>query len=217
MLNADVELSPTQIVTRDPVTGELEVSNLSDIIPEDCCVPTGGTAGQVLTVNPDGSFGWTTPSTGSAAAVWVSESTNPTLTGNTGTLPRFQWNTTTNEKWYVDTNGVALRIEALPDGGTDGQVLTVQPDGSYAWVTPTGGGTAAPIHERDVELATAGMLSHTLPHTPIGKVIVTRNGVDISDSWDFTGAVGTYDPALNYGCTLDLDDKLIFSYERAAV
>jgi hypothetical protein len=29
----------------------------------------------------------------------------------------------------------------VPAGGTDGQVLTAQPDGSLAWETPTGGGT----------------------------------------------------------------------------
>jgi hypothetical protein len=90
----------------------------------------------------------------------------------------------------------------------------VQPDGSATWETPA---SAAPSHERDVVLATAAMTEHTLPEAPIGKVIVTRNGVDISDSWSFAGAVGTYTPATNYGCTIDEDDKLIFHYEKSAI
>jgi hypothetical protein len=139
MHNADVELNPTQVVTRDPVTGELEVSNISDIIPDGCCVPAGG---------------------------------------------------------------------------TDGQVLTIDENGDAVWETPTGGTAAAPIHERDVKIATAGMTSHTLPDTPIGKVIVTRNGVDISDAWTWVDGVGTYNPANNYGCVIDAGDKIIFHYEK---
>jgi hypothetical protein len=40
MHNADVELNPTQIVTRDPVTGELEYSPLSAISPQEQLDPT---------------------------------------------------------------------------------------------------------------------------------------------------------------------------------
>jgi hypothetical protein len=54
--------------------------------------------------------------TGGASAIWVSESTDPTFTGNTGTLPRFQWNTTNDSKWYVDSNGIALLIEGVSEG-----------------------------------------------------------------------------------------------------
>jgi hypothetical protein len=56
------------------------------------------------------------PTTGGASAIWVSESTDPTFTGNTGTLPRFQWNTTNDSKWYVDSNGIALLIEGVSEG-----------------------------------------------------------------------------------------------------
>lgn len=56
------------------------------------------------------------PTTGGASANWMSATTDPTLTGNTGTLPRFQWNTTNDSKWYVDSNGVALLIEGAATG-----------------------------------------------------------------------------------------------------
>ena len=70
--------------------------------------------------------------------------------------------------------------------------------------------------------ATAGQTTYTLPSTPIGSttftgnrgiVHVTRNGVDISGGWSWVGAVGTYDPAFNYGCTLDAADRLQFHWE----
>jgi hypothetical protein len=102
----------------------------------------------------------------------------------------------------------------LPTGGTDGQVLTVQTDGSYAWeALPT---TTIPLHQRDVLIATANQTAFTLTEEPIGdteKVIVSRNGITISDAFTWVGTTGTYDPALNYGCVLDENDKLIFSYE----
>jgi hypothetical protein len=110
MHNADVELNPTQIVTRDPVTGELEYSPLSAIAP------------------------------------------------------------------------------------------------------------AAPTHERDVFASTAGQTSFTLTKTPVGgtgKVIVTRNGVDISSSFTVSGNVINYDSSANYGCTFDLNDRVIVHYEAA--
>jgi hypothetical protein len=76
--------------------------------------------------------------------------------------------------------------------------------------------TAIPLHQRDVLIATANQTAFTLTEEPIGdteKVIVTRNGVDISDAFTWVGTTGTYDPALNYNCVIDENDKLIFHYE----
>ena len=47
-----------------------------------------------------------------ASADWVSVSTNPSPTANTGTLPRFEQNTLTGEKFYIDSTGVAVSVEA---------------------------------------------------------------------------------------------------------
>jgi hypothetical protein len=163
MHNADLEASPTQVVTRDPVTGELEYSPLSAIAPNET-TGYGTAAPTVAGANPGDTFYVTPLGTAADAA-----------------------NATAQYRW----------------------------DGTQ-WVLTPGAGGSTLIHERDVVLATAGMTSHTLPDTPVGKVIVTRNGVDISDAWDFTGAVGTYDPALNYGCILDEDNKLEFHYEKEA-
>lgn len=73
-----------------------------------------------------------------------------------------------------------------------------------------------PSHFKEVFTATDGQTSVTLTKTPIGSVLVTRNGVDISDSWTWAGGVGTYDPALNLDCTIDADDKLRFHFEALA-
>lgn len=127
---------------------------------------------------------------GGASANWVSATTDPTATGNTGTLPRFVDNTANGTKWYVDANGVAFLIE---------------------------GSSTAPLHEFEEKTATAGQVSVTLAKTPVlgttGKVRVSRNGVDISRAWTWVGAVGTYDPVNNYGCVIDANDNLQFEYE----
>jgi hypothetical protein len=73
-----------------------------------------------------------------------------------------------------------------------------------------------PIHEMDVRIATANQTSFTLTKTPIGgtgKVVVSRNGVVISDAFTIVGNVATYNPANNYNCVIDANDKLIFNYE----
>jgi len=48
------------------------------------------------------------------SANWTNATTDPTATGNTGTLPRFVNNTANGSKWYVDANGVAFLIEGVP-------------------------------------------------------------------------------------------------------
>jgi len=62
-------------------------------------------------------------------------------------------------------------------------------------------------------IGTANQTTYTLPKLPIGRVQVTRNGVEISGSWTWVGAVGTYDPVENFGCTIDANDLLQFSFE----
>jgi|688.fasta_scaffold1279567_2 hypothetical protein len=42
-----------------------------------------------------------------ASASWETATTDPSATGNTGTLPRFVENTVNGSKWYIDANGVA--------------------------------------------------------------------------------------------------------------
>ena len=49
--------------------------------------------------------------------LWDTAITDPTATGNTGTLPRFVENTVNGSKWYIDGNGVAKVIEQATIGG----------------------------------------------------------------------------------------------------
>jgi hypothetical protein len=188
--------------------------------------------------------------TAGASALWTTSTTDPLLTGNTGTLPRFVENTVNGSKWYIDSTGVAKLIEGAADGcGTvffdtldpatatifddenppitndnalknlDCAVYISAVDGSV-W---TSNGTtyktkvySYPLHQMDTFIATAGQTLFTLTKTPIGgtgKLVVSRNGVVISDAFTVVGNLVTYNPSNNYGCTIDANDKLIFNYE----
>jgi hypothetical protein len=109
------------------------------------------------------------------------------------------------------TNDDALKQDSANTYfGTDGSVWTWN---GTAYVTKT---YNYPVHQREVFLATANQTGFTLSKVPIGgteKVHVTRNGQDISDAFTWVGANGTYNPASNYSCTLDSQDKLIFHFE----
>lgn len=70
----------------------------------------------------------------------------------------------------------------------------------------------------------AGATTFTLSSRPIGTselagtptrdiVRVSRNGVDISRSWTWVGAVGTYNPVRNFDCTLDQWDMMAFEWD----
>jgi hypothetical protein len=111
------------------------------------------------------------------------------------------------DEWLVLTNGVI----------TKQWVWDVETSSWYA--RPVGGGGVTTKHEYDTISATAGLTSHTLPSVPelgsTGKVAVYRNGRYIGGAWTWNGAVGTYDPAKNYGCTIDAGDKLEFDWEAA--
>lgn len=82
-----------------------------------------------------------------------------------------------------------------------------------AWILQTPAAPVVPVHVSETQLSTASQTEFTLANTPVGSVIVTRNGVDISDSFTFVGAVGTYAPADNFDCVFDADDKVQFHYE----
>jgi predicted nucleic-acid-binding Zn-ribbon protein len=77
--------------------------------------------------------------------------------------------------------------------------------------------SAAPLHHFETGTATAGMTTITLAKTPVlgatGKVRVSRNGVDVTRSFDWVGAVGTYNNANNYSCVWDAGDIWQVEYE----
>ena len=84
----------------------------------------------------------------------------PTITGATKALVR-------------DTNGVVSEQvfpSGLPSGGTDGQVLTVQPDGSYAWETPSAGSTEVADGVTILGTGTAGDPFRVAPEVSCGVV-----------------------------------------------
>jgi hypothetical protein len=217
MINPDNNATPTKFVTWNETTKRLEISE----------APASG-----------------------ASALWTSATTDPTATGNTGTLPRFVENTVNGSKWYIDSTGVAKLIEGAADGcGTvffdtldpatatifDDENPPITDDASLKnldcaiYISAVDGsvwssnGTvyktktySYPLHQRHVITATANQTSFTMPKTPIGdteKVHVSRNGVDISRAFTWVGAVGTYNPANNYGCVIDSADVLQFHFE----
>ena len=46
------------------------------------------------------------------SALWTTATSDPTATGNTGTLPRFVENTANGKKWYIDSTGVAKELNS---------------------------------------------------------------------------------------------------------
>jgi hypothetical protein len=194
MINPDTNGSPTKFVTWNETTKRLEISD------KPSGLPTGGTDGQVLTVQPDGSYAWESlpdaPATGqnvyfnaeNPASGTIFDTENPPVTNNNA-LKNNSDNT-----YY----------------GTDGSVWTWN---GTAYVTKV---YSFPSHQREVITATGGQSIFTMSKTPIGgteKVHVTRNGVDISRAFTWVGAVGTYNPSNNYGCTIDANDILQFHFE----
>jgi hypothetical protein len=180
----------------DGTTGWVDPACACDL--EDL-LPTGGTEGQVLTIDENGNAVWETPAGGGTDETTGYGTAAPTVAG-----------TVIGSEYYV----TPLGTQADAANAT----AAYRWDGTQ-WVKyPGGSASSTLIHERDVEIATAGQTSHTLAKTPIGaseKVLVTRNGVDISDAWTWVGGVGTYTPSANYGCVIDASDKLIFHYEAA--
>ena len=130
-----------------------------------------------------------------------------------------------------DNSGtVDLTLTAVVVGGVTN--YTVKADLNVAATTPSGGtnqlkwsstlngyyvdASTGLLNQRDVTTATTGQTSFTVSKTPIGGselVFVTRNSVDISDSFTWSGTTGTYNPALNGGHTMDAGDIIRFHYE----
>ena len=109
------------------------------------------------------------------------------------------------------TNDDALKQDSANTYyGTDGSVWIWN---GTAYITKVYNFT---LHQRTVITATANQTSFTLPKVPIGgteMVYVTRNGVDISNSFSWVAKVGTYTPANNGSKTIDASDIIRFHYE----
>jgi hypothetical protein len=215
MLRPDTEENPTKYVTWDEVTGRLEISD----------APTSGGAfanWEDSTVDPTA-----TGNTG----------TLPRFVNNTVNGSRWYVDangvayliegvaTPTGQNVYIDseepstatifdtanppiTNDDNLKEDSTNTYyGVDGSVWVW--DGTN-YVTKT---YNFPTEHYEKTLATASQTTYTLSKIPIGRVQVTRNGVEISGAWTWVGNVGTYDPSENLGCTIDENDLLQFSYE----
>jgi len=74
---------------------------------------------------------------GGASATWTTSTTDPTATGNTGTLPRFVENTTNGSKWYIDATGVAELIYSPTTAG--GGNVTIQTSSTTKPTSPVKG------------------------------------------------------------------------------
>lgn len=108
------------------------------------------------------------------------------------------------------TNNDALKeVSTNTYYGSDGSVWSWN---GTAYVTKT---YSFPVPQRDVATATVAQTSFTLAKIPIGgteKVFVTRNGVDISRAFTWSGAIGTYNSVDNYNAVIDANDLLQFHY-----
>ena len=192
MLNPDSNATPTKFVTYNETTKRLEISD------KPSGLPTGGTDGQVLTVQPDGSYAWENlpdaPVTGGQNVYFDSE--NPA----TGTI--FD-----TENPPVTNNDALKEDSANTYYGTDGSVWTWN---GTAYVTKTYNFTT---QKRNEFTATAGQTAFTISTTPIGQLYGYRNGVKLPTAWSWVGVNVTYLPAGNGSKTIDAGDVISFEYE----
>ena len=223
----------------DPVTGEItlvggkaSVVTVADLI----------TGHKIAKITVDGiayTINETITSIGALTYDNVTGLLSIPYTDETGTL---NTKTVTVAPTFVNTDGqqitgdnsgtVDLTLTAVVVGGVTN--YTVKADLNVAATTPSGGtnllkwdatlngyyvetpAAVVPLHQRNVVIATASQTSFAVTKTPIGgseMVFVTRNSVDISDSFTWSGTTGTYNPALNGGHTMDAGDIVRFHYE----
>ena len=151
-------------------SGTLTLSN-------DAAVPSGGTAGQVLTVNTSGGYGWETPSGGNGLP--SGGSSGQFLKKNSGTDYDATWGT----------------IYQVPTTGSMGQFLKKTGSGAtnYGWSTiytlPTGGSSGQFLKKTSgVDGACSWNSIHELPSGgTVGQVIKKKTAVDYDVEWGDMG------------------------------
>lgn len=143
-----------------------------------------GTAGQVLTKQADGSHTWATLSGGGTPAdgseTKLTAGTGVTITG-TGTSADPYVVTASGGGAglsLVDCQGAAIAsgaaVMTCAAGGTAGQALIKQADGSYAWNTLSGGGTPADGSETKLTAGTNVTITGT--GTTADPYVITSAG-----------------------------------------
>ena len=163
-------------------------------------LPTGGTDGQVLTVQPDGSYAWESlpdaPVTGGQNVYFDAE--NPA----SGTI--FD-----TENPPITNNDALKEDSANTYYGTDGSVWTWN---GTAYVTKV---YNFPTHQPPVLFtATAGQTSFaSLPKVPVGAIWGRRNSAGRQLSFTNVGTTVIYTPANNGGMTMDAGDIVEICYE----
>jgi hypothetical protein len=118
----------------------------------------------------------------------------------------------------VTANFMHIRMHNADLEPSPTQVVTRDPvTGELEYSTLASIVAAAPLHHFETGTATAGMTTITLAKTPVlgatGKVRISRNGVDVTRSFDWVGAVGTYNSANNFSCVWDAGDLWQAEYE----
>lgn len=126
--------------------------------------------------------------------------------------------TATQAEAAVTANFMHIRMHNADLEASPTQVVTRDPvTGELEYSTLASIVAAAPLHHFETGTATAGMTTITLAKTPVlgatGKVRISRNGVDVTRAFTWAGAVGTYDPASNFGCVWDAGDIWQAEYE----
>jgi hypothetical protein len=118
----------------------------------------------------------------------------------------------------VTANFMHIRMHNADVEASPTQVVTRDPvTGELEYSPLSAIASPAPLHHFETGTATAGMATITLAKTPIlgstGKVRVSRNGVDVTRSFDWSGNVGTYNSANNFSCVWDAGDIWQVEYE----
>lgn len=176
--------APIPADTRIPTCEEMQ-----DELDKKLDKPIGGTDGQVLTIQPDGSAAWETPASGGTGTTELADGVTILGTG---------------------TSADKLRVaRPIPSGGTSGQVPALKPDGTLEWITPASGGTGTTELADGVTILGVGTSANKFRvarPVPLGGVdgqalVIQADG---SLAWEtISGGTGGITPVADYPSTDD--------------
>ena len=150
----------------------------------------------------------------SECPLWAFESNNPLTTSNTGTLPRFVYNSNDDSTWYVDCKGVGVPLQGLlslvstsnSNTTTSRYVViafkspaellaTTSPSVGDSYIVTTGTG------QSDIATWTGTSWVYTSPKNGDGATVTTANGAAYpagsyvynatTDLWTFVAALSS--------------------------
>jgi hypothetical protein len=103
-----------------------------------------------------------------------------------------------------------IKINSITSGSSTDSIVTIDSNGILKKRSIT---TVSGIQNSDEITASSGQISFTLSATPIGKVLMFKNGIRLPKScYTLSGNTITYIPANNGNEAMDAGDRINFDY-----